>query len=73
MAKPAFNPITGNFTVGAISGTLAVVADTVVVSDVQVNPPANAAAQGPFPIALADEIVITGVQAEHIIDFLGTI
>jgi hypothetical protein len=74
MARPEIIPNNGgfDFTVGKISGTLQVIDDTVVVN-AQVNAPANAADQAPFPIVLAEDIVLTGVQAEHIIDYLGTI
>jgi hypothetical protein len=72
MARPAITPHGGDFftfTVGRISGDLQVDGGTVEVN-AHVDPPANPAAQGPFPIVLAEEIIITGVRAEHLIDFL---
>jgi hypothetical protein len=75
MARPIITTEGGDFftfTVGKISGNLQIDGGTVTVN-AQVNPPANPAAQGHFPKVLAEEIIITGVQAEHLIDFLHSV
>jgi hypothetical protein len=75
MARPVISTEGGDFftfTVGKISGNLQVDGSTVVVN-AQVNPPANPAAQGHFPIVLAEEMIITGARADHLIDFLHSI
>ena len=74
MARPVITTGGGDFftfTVGKISGNLQIDGGSVEVN-AQVNAP-NSHAHGPFPIVLAQGIIITGVQAEHLIDFLHSV